>query len=508
MTLLCAGLLSLVSAPVNLHWLHWLLFVPFFWVLREGHNRANAAYGWLFGTVGVMFLFSWVADTIILFSNIPWPVAWLALFLFAGVWFTWPYVALWAAVHPLRQRLGSGWILALPALQVVIEYLSTYLLLFPYNQGVGQYRNPFVWQIASITGVWGASWLVMLVNCAFAEAIYRKREGRAAPIPWMAGAVSALSLVVIYGAWRFEQVEAALREAPVMRVGQLQTERTMVERLQTRRADEWTYWIDKTFDIPPGTVDLVVWPEGASPYSLQAKAGEKRTKPVDMVTALAKRGGFDLIVGGGARERVPGTGEETSMVAFNSVYHVSPEGEVTNRYDKMVPLPFGEYMPLADTPFAFLVDWIQGPGNFQAGEQAVILEGGGVRFATPICYEAILSTVCRSFERPDVFVTVTNDAWFGDTASPHQHAMLAAVRATELGVPMVRSAYTGVSFVVEPHGVIHSETVPFTEVQRIVGVRLEQFPTFYARWGDWFVGLCGGGLLIALLVAPWRARPG
>ncbi|NCG21896.1 MAG: hypothetical protein GWP91_23000, partial [Rhodobacterales bacterium] len=58
--------------------------------------------------------------------------------------------------------------------------------------------------------------------------------------------------------------------------------------------------------------------------------------------------------------------------------------------------------------------------------------------------------------------------------------------------------------VVEPHGNIHSETIPFTRVNRVVEVRMAKIPTFYASFGDWFGWLCalvGGG---ALVLAPWR----
>jgi len=94
---------------------------------------------------------------------------------------------------------------------------------------------------------------------------------------------------------------------------------------------------------------------------------------------------------------------------------------------------------------------------------------------------------------------VTNDAWFGDTSGPHLHAMLASARSTELGIPMFRSAYTGVSMVVEPHGKILYETNPFQRVNRIAQVRMASIPTLYRRLGDWFVTLCAAGLLLLLL---------
>jgi apolipoprotein N-acyltransferase len=487
-----AALLSLLAPPANVHWLHWVAYVPFLWVLRAETPRSNRWMAWLYGTIAVAVLFRWIVDTIVLFSNISMLPAVGVLLLFSGV-FGAPYVPLWAAVHPLRRALGSGWILALPALQVVLEWLSMHVLLFPYNHGVSQYRFPFTWQLASVTGIWGLSYLVFFVNCVLGEAIYRAREGRAFPVRWASAAVSTVSLVILFGGWRFHHVEEILREAPVLRVAQLQSDKTMTERLSRPARESFADWVGKTSRIPPGTADLVVWPEGACPYTLQTDRYQR------VFAQLATHGGYEMIVGGGARTQADG-----ESVAFNSTYRVDPTGEVTGRYDKMVPLPFGEYMPFSKQ-LPWLADLVEGIGDFRAGTEPTILEGRW-RYATPICYEAILSGVCQTFREPDLFVNVTNDAWFGDTAAPHQHAMLAAVRSIELGVPTFRSAYTGASMVIEPHGVIHSETVPFSEVDRIAAVRMATFPTLYSRMGDWFVVLCAVGLAAALGAAPWLRR--
>jgi apolipoprotein N-acyltransferase len=135
----------------------------------------------------------------------------------------------------------------------------------------------------------------------------------------------------------------------------------------------------------------------------------------------------------------------------------------------------------------------------------VVFEGdGGTRLASPICYEGILPALCRSFEDLDLFVNVTNDAWFGETSASDLHGMLVAIRATELGIPVFRSAYSGISFVADPHGRIHHETALFEEVNRVVPVRLARVSTWYGRFGDWFVLLCA-----LALAAMWqRARRG
>ena len=100
----------------------------------------------------------------------------------------------------------------------------------------------------------------------------------------------------------------------------------------------------------------------------------------------------------------------------------------------------------------------RGPRNFRAGKEVTYFsaktENLDYTFSTPICYEAILNYQMHKMSDADLFINITNDAWFGKTAAPHQHAMLTTVQAIEWGRPLFRLAYTGISFVVEPHGKI------------------------------------------------------
>jgi apolipoprotein N-acyltransferase len=191
-------------------------------------------------------------------------------------------------------------------------------------------------------------------------------------------------------------------------------------------------------------------------------------------------------------------------IAHNSLYVFDETGSIEARYDKMVPLPFGEYIPLSDT-FPILKTIVQGPGDFKAGEEPVFFEvetagGQPLRYTTPICYEAILQPTMRRLAgggapetTADFFVNITNDAWFGDTASPHQHAMLTAVQTVQVGRPMLRIAYTGISWIVEPHGDIRHETRPFTEEAEVVPLRVRRFDTVYSRGGWIFGWICVAG---------------
>ncbi len=656
-------LLATLVAPYGLYALHWVAYLPMFWALRSDTPRANRWLLFLYGTVAEAMIFSWIADTVTLFSNLGSMFhglfAYVILVVFAML-FGLPYLLVFGAVHPMRKRFGDLWIVALPAWLVIVEWLSTWVILFPYPQGTSQYRFPYTWQLASITGVWGLSYLVLFFNAALGEAIYRRREGRPFPKRWVASAVGILVAVLAFGAWRESWLRQKIEAAPVLRVAQLQSSSDMEQRMRVGRKVAFDEWIDSVKTVEPGSADLVVLPEGAIPFDLNTSTAAW------ILWDLARHGKYQIIAGAGTRERIARKDAEADekIHDFNSVYlfdprqlevdpqqpdatatfkalgagcdldaahvftalearalrlageaatqpapdapadaagaavagvevftlpdpsavacvqklreredalrkgaHLTPEDEPTvtadtfrliraqsarfaaplhevsgikkgdihawifraadcpdddchgfsvrctgddcqvmpdaPHYDKMVPLPFGEYLPLAET-FPILADWIKGPGDFRAGTEPLVFDAGGVRLSVPICYEAILGYVCKEFDHPDVLVNVTNDAWFGRTAASDLHGMLAAARSIELGVPMFRSAYSGVSFVVDPDGQIHDETPLYTKVERVVKVPLARVDTFYELWGNWFVGACGATL--AFLLAARRAK--
>lgn len=476
------ALLALISPPANWHLVHWFAFLPMFWALRADRFWENFAIGWAYGAFALTFIFYWVIDTIALYSNIPTPAAFGLLLLGAGALFGWLYLPAWIAVHPLRRRFGAWWVVLFPTVLVATEFFVSFIIIFPYQMGVAHYQSLAVWQLSSLTGVWGVSWLVAFFNAGLAEPLYRHREGRPALGLTPGLVLAVLATVLIWGQLRFNRIEAQLRAAESIRVAQLQSPHDMVFRMfHQGRRESFEEWLDRSARFRPGTVDLMIWPEGASSYDLN------RGTAHDAVGEYARRGHWEMIVGGGTRERTNHPEFGTQDRAFNTVFYFDEQGVLVRRYDKMVPLLFGEYLPWW---LLWLSDYVQGVGDFDAGTEPVVFQTDHAAMATPICYEAIFGGVCRRYVGAEVLVNLTNDAWFGDTGEPHQHGMLAALRATELGVPVVRSAYSGISFIVEPHGAMHYETEPFTEVARVTELRLAAVPTLYARIGDWFAWLC------------------
>jgi apolipoprotein N-acyltransferase len=270
----------------------------------------------------------------------------------------------------------------------------------------------------------------------------------------------------------------------------------MTERLRDSGRTAFRSWVALTQKLAEQEhPDLVVWPEGAIPFN--PHEGKAR----DLLSAMVKQGNFWFLAGGGTSSPDPTNVE--NAIHWNSAYLFSPDGEVAGRYDKMVPLPFGEYLPW---PFSYLRPYIEGVGNFRAGSTPHVFSAGDFTFTTPICYEAILESQMRRLMDADLFVNITNDGWFGDTAAPRQHAMLAAVQAMEFGRPMVRIAYTGISMIVEPHGRILYETKPYTDVSEVVPLRLGKVDTPYRSWGGWFPPICSLVAVGAVFAAVRRER--
>ena len=480
------ALVFLASPPNGVAWTQWFNFVPLLLALT-GDRRTDARLGYVAGVALVFSNFAWLAKTITLFSNLGWTLAIAVVLLFASV-FGLPYALLGAVARPMRARFGQAWVPLFACLWTGVEWLTP--AVFPYAIGAPQYRTPWVWQLVSVFGLPAMTFLMLLTNGAIAELLLARRERRGAP--WLvAGATLGVFLAnLAFGAWRAAAVEAQLQEGRVVRASILQQGVTMVQRITERGDTVLKSWLELTAKVKDQKADLVVWPEGSVYLNPNAPKASK------LFGDLARTGGHGFLLGGGTREKDPADPEKA--VSYNSAWYFNPDGSIGGRYDKMVPLPFGEYLPW---PVSYLRGYIEGVGNFRAGTRATVFQGAGFTFTVPICYEAILEGQMRALADADLFVNITNDGWFGDTAAPHQHAMLAAVHATQLGRPMLRVAYTGVSMVVEPHGAILEETKPYTEAAKVVPIRLAALDTPYRTWGrafPWLCALVGGWVLWVL----------
>ncbi|HEY0834998.1 MAG TPA: apolipoprotein N-acyltransferase, partial [Azospirillum sp.] len=237
-------------------------------------------------------------------------------------------------------------------------------------------------------------------------------------------------------------------------------------------------------DSAAGPVTHVIWPETAIPFFIEHDARSRQA-----VGAVTPSGGLTLT---GAPRRVAGPDGQPRF--YNSLLAIDAGGRVTAAFDKFHLVPFGEYMPLRSW---LPVGAIAGYGSeFSAGPGPVTLPLAGLPPVSPlICYEVIFpGAVVDRDNRPQWMLNLTNDAWYGHTAGPHQHFAISRVRAVEEGLPLVRSAQTGISGVVDAHGRVTAELGLGARgvLDAALPVALSE-STLYGRAGD-------GVLVVILLI--------
>jgi apolipoprotein N-acyltransferase len=315
--------------------------------------------------------------------------------------------------------------------------------------------------------------------------------------PALAGSLIAVAAVVMFGVARLAAIDRWIEAAPEIRVGIVQgnlavQEKNDVHYFETNSA---TYR-----DLTAGLgddVDVVIWPESVI------------TEPIprtltQLPQSFVKRLGIRSPLLTGALT-YGGTPEAPQY--YNSVVGIDAGGRVLGVSDKIILMPFGEYMPLGSV-LPFLKRLSPMTGDFAAGVDVVPLDVPDVgRFAPLNCYEDLLAPIARRAMRTsdsEVLFAVANDAWFGPTESPYQHEALALWRAVENRRHLVRVTNTGVTDVIDPAGRVLLRLPPFEPAARVVVVRKLRGTTFYTRFGDVFAWLATVASVAALVIARRR----
>lgn len=494
---LCVGLsFYFISTPQTLDLLQWGVWAVLWHQLGRGSPRRDFLLGWLAGTGLMVAGFYWIVHTIVVFSNLPRALAILVLLLYSA-WGGLPYGALCLSIPSIRRTFGPAALLLIPTVWVSLE--AVFPLLFPYHQGDLQHRNLVIMQVASLVGVAGVSWLVMAVNATWLELFDAARQGRQLPTK----APSFLALVLLgalgFGVWRVGHLEQTMGSGSHLKVGLIQGNYGVEELRRTTAAQIVARYRQLSLEARQQGAQLIIWGEGASPYN------PKRFW--DRMLELHTELDTDLLFGGSSRAPVEGV-----VRSFNSAYGLPRTETEPTKYDKNILLAFGEYLPGTQL-FPKLKGKIRGIGDFQAGQGSVTLAypnnpAGPVNALPLICYEAILDDFVLEKVRatnPNLLVNITHDAWFGDTACPHQFLMLVATRAVEHGVSIARVANTGISAVVDPTGQIRGQTPLFQEAVAVEEVSIETFATVFQRLGHAFTYLCMGLTVMTVLLI---RRPG
>jgi len=463
--------------------LAWIAFTPLIWAIGHAANRRQAVrLGLVAGLVTNVPAFYWLVYTIHVFGGFSYP---LAVFFYASLslFTACQFVLFTLALH----RTGPGFLaLAAPLLWVSLEFW--YPNLFPWRMGHCQLHVPVLMQIGEITGPYGLSFVMVWVAAALASALERPR--RLAPLLL---AVGAALVIIVYGVVRLPMVDAVLRAAPAVRVALVQGNVGIKQKGDIHYFDINLDTYERLSEPLQDEVDVLVWPETVSQHWV----------PTDVSHLEGKYNPFESLRGhlifGGLAFHLIGKREAEE---FNSAFLMGPDGQVLGRYDKRILMPFGEYIP-----FASSIKWVRDlspqTGFYTAGQTISVFDiDGKVKIGQLICYEDLLASLSRDSVRggAEVLLNILNDAWYGDSAAPHQHQALALWRAIENRRYLLRGSNTGVTSIIDPAGRVVAEAGVFREEVVTGTVHPLQVETFYTRFGDVFAWSAVAGALLLILV--------
>jgi apolipoprotein N-acyltransferase len=490
-----SGLLLAVAFPtVNLHFLAWFALVP---LLLAINGQSVKTGFWLGGITGLVYFAGtvyWVSNSIHFYGGIALlPAALITLLLCA-------YLALYpalfgAAAVQISNNYPKLFFLAMPALWTALELARTYVFSgFPWSLlGYSQYSVLPVVQFADITGVYGVSFLIVLVNASAAAFIMNRKN-----LHVVITAAVLVALVLVYGFVKLHAPERADTITISVAQGNIEQDKKWDPAYQ---AGTISTYQRLTLEAMKQHPDLVIWPETATPFYFSAEGPRDRGLTQDLVE-FVKQNKVPLLFGSPTYEIKP----NRQIVGRNSAFLLSGDGRIIGEYHKIHLVPFGEYVPLKKVLF-FVEKMVQAIGDFQGGSDYTVMtlpygtpdQRRETKLCTVICYEIIFPNLVRQFvERgAAVVTTITNDAWFGKTAAPYQHFSMAVFRAVENRVPVARAANTGISGFIDSRGRILETSGIFTEAQLTHKLVPGTEKTFYTAYGDLFSYAC---VLVSLIV--------
>jgi apolipoprotein N-acyltransferase len=514
--------LSVLCFPsfLSLEGLGFLAFaalVPLLLVFQANALGWAVFYGVSFGVLQTMLLNSWLGT----YSLVTLQLVTIA-FLFFYLVFLIP--ALW--LYKNLPRIGF---LILPMAWVGFEFLrSGGFLGYPWSLwGVTQYQFTSLVQVAALTGVWGLSFIVLLVNSGIAAALGGTlgirpagglgTRGGARPATRADRGLTALlisSLVFLlflgYGTLSLVRLE----KLPVVKRPRL----ALVQQNADPRKHDYRRTFNTLVDLTDRAAqhdpDLIVWSETAFVPNISRWS---RMDPGSSTYAALVRDFLDyqagldrwLITGNDDYELVEDDQGEKQRLDYNAAILFDPDGNRVRTYRKLRLVPFTEYFPWKQQ-LPGVYSWLEQRDVYlwEPGRERVVFTHPLFRFSTPICFEDAFPGDVRLFveEGAEVIVNISNDYWSLSEVEGEQHGISSFFRAVENRVPLVRASASGLTGYVDTAGRLVA-TVPFYQEQYlVVDVEIkEPTRTVYTRFGDWFPQLLLGVFAVFLLLSVFPA---
>ncbi len=511
----------------DMGWLVWFALVPIMLALEgQGFWR-----GFLVSFI-MAFVFQWLTlDWFGLFGWEPRLVGSLHWgFHYAFFLGTWSWFTKIRPNAPLWQK-----ILLFPLIWIAMEWLKDKgILAFSWGVlGFTQYRFKALLQMASVTGVFGISFLIAVFNSLLARSMIilwektsgDKEAGRdkspfKAGILWKhvrtlaladsgsrdlvlgwTGFVMIFASVIILGQSR---IPMEVRIGAYDEVCRNPLQVGIVQPNIPINLKDMGQFIIPTLNIAEKKTrvlasqgsKLVIWPESIirylipleNPYTNQMIRRSASENNIHLITGLLEKDGENI---------------------YNSAYHFGPDGEILGNYRKTHLVPLAEYNPLPERFHKY--DLFSRVGNYTHGDRPGIFQLDQKKVGILICFESMFDYLARREvnQGAQVLVVITNDAWFEFSSVARMHFIMGMFRAVENRVWLVQSANTGISGIIDPWGHAVAETGIFQRVSTSGTIYFENRPTIYTRTGNILPAFCLAGtlaILLPLIFEEWKKR--
>lgn len=439
--------------------------------------RAGAWLGFVYGLAFFLPLLPWVGEYV-------GPLPWVALAVAAA-----GYTALFGVVAAATMRL-PGMPLWFALSWVLVEGLRSRFPFggFPWGRAAfSQGESPLL-SLAAVAGAPGLSFAMALLGGAAAWLVLLRFDPSARParlVPALAPTVALWLLIPLAAAAMWSSVDARTEADETVQVAAVQgnVPRLGLDFNAQRRAvlDNHVAMTELLgAEVRAGRVaapDAVFWPENASDISPLANpdAAREIDRAADAVAAPVLVG---TLLGGE-------DGRPT-----NTVLVWEPGTGPTDRYDKHIIQPFGEYLPWRGF-FRFFSSYADLAGNFRAGTGPSVVtvpaRTGDLVIGVATCWEIAFDQAARDSVRDgaELLYVPTNNATFGRTEMTYQQLAMSQVRAVEHGRATVVAATSGVSALINPAGEIIAESGFFTPEALSAALPLQRGQTLATRLGVW-----------------------
>lgn len=478
LSVLSAVLLVLVFPQFSITWLAPVCLVPLLIAItNESNPKRRALLGWVGGIAYWAGVCYWIRNVLESYGGMNAGLVWLAFVLYAlARALPWAAFA-WLAGYVMPSRWA---ILGVAALWTGLERVYgpfSFAWLVLGNAGIDM---GIPMRLAPLTGVYGLSFALAMMNAAVALLVLRRPRRDLLPLLLLAG---------LYLLPKLPEIEQGTESAVLAQPDVQETREWTQSMLENTIRGLAIQSLNSSLQAKPAP-KLILWPEVPAPFYFESDVLLR-----DQVSQLARVASADVILG--AVGRAPG------LDVNNSAFLVGPDGNPGGRYDKVNLVPFGE-----ETPdwFGWVGRITSEAGTFRPGKGSHNLPvARGEQAGVFICYESVFPTYVRQFVQKGatVLVNLSNDGYFGRLSGREQHLLLVRMRAAENRRWLLRATNDGITAAIDPAGRIDQQLPPFRKLAGRMRFSFRKDTTPYTQYGDWFVWTC---LVAGCAFAAWQAR--